>query len=666
MPPSTYAAAAAVRKSPSEEYPFVPLNPLASNDDEPIFSVQQSPAPILETGLAMATPATAIPVSNDALVLYQPQSFDVVMKDAPAIKTSQVVVTHPPAWLKELHTTVGNMYESFQHLASTVDCEYQANLETLRAQYESITSNYRLVADLFRTNDQVTEQKVAGLQATIVAANNLFAEEVWGQLAAHSHKEEVRTRAVTRLQEVAQHHKAQLDALQRDMYHSRDITRNVANWAESADGHIKKLLERQYVDPAQFDELRQFTQSIINELAIGPTDADTVLSRLKQQASLPSRVPSRAAKHERTSSVGGQSTLRRLNLSASALRRSQAANTQSAAQRQFLAAQAGGNGGSGPAPHGNPVPGYAGGPGLDRQQGPSGPPNDPDDDDGNDDDTGGRGGGPPRGGQPFRPWGTPPPRPQGGQGYFAPVVAHINPVQLNKPGTYSGKDLSKFRSWWMSVESYIDTYVESFPGDRHRINWVGSLLTEKAQTWHQQRLGQVRRMRIADTWLAYTLSLQERFTDPSEKHRNAEKMRSLKYDGDIEQYLTEIMDLNDTVEWSGVTLQTHISRILPDEITRLVYSRHGAIPSTDEEFLEQIREAGRIYENMLTNPGLLSMDIPGPPSLLGHSARCPSRLQRTPPCNPPHGKASQKRRRNIWNNELPSRRSYRHLQGMRQ
>lgn len=173
-------------------------------------------------------------------------------------------------------------------------------------------------------------------------------------------------------------------------------------------------------------------------------------------------------------------------------------------------------------------------------------------------------------------------------------------------------------------------------------------------------------MRIADTWLAYTLSLQKRFTDPSEKHRNAEKMRSLKYDGDIEQYLTEIMDLNDTVEWSGVTLQTHISRILPDEITRLVYSRHGAIPSTDEEFLEQIREAGRIYENMLTNPGLLSMDIPGPPSLLGHSARCPSRLQRTPPCNPPHGKASQKRRRNIWNNELPSRRSYRHLQGMRQ
>lgn len=89
-------------------------------------------------------------------------------------------------------------------------------------------------------------------------------------------------------------------------------------------------------------------------------------------------------------------------------------------------------------------------------------------------------------------------------------------------------------------------------------------------------------MRVADTLSAYAISLQERFIDPSEKHRNAEKMRSLKYDGDIEQYLTEIMDLNDVVEWSGITLQTHIYRLLPDEITRLVYSRHGGIPSTDD------------------------------------------------------------------------------------
>lgn len=39
------------------------------------------------------------------LVLYQPQGFDVVMKDAPAIEVSQVKVSNPPTSLRELHAT---------------------------------------------------------------------------------------------------------------------------------------------------------------------------------------------------------------------------------------------------------------------------------------------------------------------------------------------------------------------------------------------------------------------------------------------------------------------------------------------------------------------------------------------------------------------------------
>lgn len=249
------------------------------------------------------------------------------------------------------------------------------------------------------------------MQATIAAASNQFAEGVWGQLATHSRKGEVRTQAVARLQGVAQHHKAQLEALQKDIDSARDFNKNIANWTEEAQGHIVDLLGRKQVDPVEFEELRRYTQMIMNELTTGPADVDTVLSRVRQQAAFSSRAPSRLAKHERTSSVGGQSALRRLNLplSASTLRRNQAANTQSAAQVQFLAAQAGGSGGFGPPPPpppGNPGAAYAGGPDPDhgRGQGSGGPPNDPDDgDDG--DDAGGRGRGPPRG-PPFRPWGT--------------------------------------------------------------------------------------------------------------------------------------------------------------------------------------------------------------------------------------------------------------------
>lgn len=44
-----------------------------------------------------------------------------------------------------------------------------------------------------------------------------------------------------------------------------------------------------------------------------------------------------------------------------------------------------------------------------------------------------------------------------------PPAVTTNPVHLNKLSTYNGKDLSKFRSWWLRVTSYMETYAESFP-----------------------------------------------------------------------------------------------------------------------------------------------------------------------------------------------------------
>lgn len=81
-------------------------------------------------------------------------------------------------------------------------------------------------------------------------------------------------------------------------------------------------------------------------------------------------------------------------------------------------------------------------------------------------------------------------------------------------------------------------------------------------------------------------------------------MMELKYYGDTAQYLTELLDLNEVVQWFGVTFRKHISRTLPKEITRLVYSRNGGVPDTDEDFLTAVQEVGRIYETMLQDPGL--------------------------------------------------------------
>jgi hypothetical protein len=217
----------------------------------------------------------------------------------------------------------------------------------------------------------------------------------------------------------------------------------------------------------------------------------------------------------------------------------------------------------------------------------------------------------------------------------------INPVHLNKPPTYDGKELAKFRSWWMKVESYMETYAESFPQDLHKINWVGSLLTDKAQLWHQQRALQVNRMGLTDNWNGYVVALRERFRDPSERHRNSRKMAELRYHNDISQYLTELMDLNEVVQWSGTTFQNHIAKALPDEIVKLVYSRHGGLPDTDEEFLSAVQEAGLIYENMLSNPGLESVGKGAPGSTSERSKPVP------PPAKEPrslsgHNQSSRK------------------------
>jgi hypothetical protein len=77
----------------------------------------------------------------------------------------------------------------------------------------------------------------------------------------------------------------------------------------------------------------------------------------------------------------------------------------------------------------------------------------------------------------------------------------------------------------------------------------------------------------------------------------------LKYKGDIVQYVTTLLDLNETVRWSGTTFRSHVSSNLPSKIIEMVYQTRGSVPNTDDDFLTAIQEAGRVYENMLQDSG---------------------------------------------------------------
>ncbi|KAK4220419.1 hypothetical protein QBC38DRAFT_462666, partial [Podospora fimiseda] len=193
----------------------------------------------------------------------------------------------------------------------------------------------------------------------------------------------------------------------------------------------------------------------------------------------------------------------------------------------------------------------------------------------------------------------------------APFVA--NPIHMEKPPKFDGKDISKFKPWWMKVEAYIETYETSFATDQQKINWVGSLLIDHAAIFHQNRVKQTRLLGLQDNWTIFVEAITKRFTNPAAEHVAFRKMKELKYKGDTQAYITELQDLNEDVRWSGPSLQDLVCRALPAEITRMVYSRRSGLPKEDDEFFLAIQEAGIIHENIAANPGISASSGKGTP-----------------------------------------------------
>ncbi|KAI1439363.1 hypothetical protein F5Y02DRAFT_97479 [Annulohypoxylon stygium] len=543
------------------------------------------------------------PDDNNAIIVYNPQDYDVVMSNAPDINQfTDIQIRNPPAYLVELHQRMFDTYHAVQSLASSIDAERLQDQTNIRKQYETMVDVYHTAVVMNRNGLEASADQIAHFKNQVQQASAEFSQQVWGAIARFAETEERRNEAVNKLTEVASYHEKALDALHVDLKAQKDLQSQIVDWAHKKESQIEDLLSREYRDPnhieedtrKQINDVRAYTQRVLDEF-----NAQLAANKVADVNSV---------------------------LESIALLKDQVRRTADAAKVQFEATRVG--------PFMTPAIGGGGGriPPRNTSAPPDPNPDDSGDDDNDPDDFGRR----PYSGNP-----RPPPPPRGNRDSGAgdgpppgssddrllraleklirpgPVTSVVtNPVHLNKPSTYDGKDLSKFRAWWMKVDAYLQTYADSFKEDLPRINWVGSLLTDKAQLWHQQRATAIKNSKQiiggiiytrVDSWDQYVGALHERFSDPSERHRNAKKMTELKYQGDIDQYLTELLDLNEAVKWSGTTFQNHIAKTLPDDITRLVYSRQGEVPETDDEFVQAIRGAGRIYENMLTNPGISSV-----------------------------------------------------------
>ena len=174
----------------------------------------------------------------------------------------------------------------------------------------------------------------------------------------------------------------------------------------------------------------------------------------------------------------------------------------------------------------------------------------------------------------------------------------INPIQFNKPATFDGTDLSKFRAWWDQIQAIIETYPEQFREPLKRIHYVGSNLRDNALIFHQHRLRQHREQGQEDTWEAYSEAVRIRFTDPAEKQKSIAKLRQLAYKRDTARYITEVLDLNAVAKLSGRPLREIIERALPEKIIELIAMSQEGEPDDDDDdaYFNALRKAGRHYD----------------------------------------------------------------------
>ncbi|WPJ59527.1 hypothetical protein SMAC4_13177 [Sordaria macrospora] len=448
----------------------------------------------------------------------------------------------------------------------SVGHEHTRDLTALKEQYDILRKNYATVTTLFDAGIEASQAQIARWEQQVQQASSRFASEVWTAIAQYGEKDEERQKAVYHLRDALTKQQQAIQARHEKPTRQQSVLGHVETWATAKDAQINDILDKL---EEQISTVQQSPQKAIQEAfersGQQAPDAASIRRVLEQRAA------TKAPSSTHYSSVNDPPASPNL-MSDSLLQTLQTRMQASQARMNYDATRAD----------------LYGSVRFGQSTGGQGPPEPP----------------PP----PPRNFGASPDddaRNQANhflQNFTFPAI-QTTPIHLNKPPTYDGKKLDSFRPWWARINAYLHAYTASFPTDSHKINWLGSMLSDKAQKWHDSRARQVQSMGVEDTWKGYSSALLERFKDPSERHRNAKKMEELKYNGDTAEYLTELLDLNETVGWAGTTFQNQIARTLPSKITELMYSMRGGVPETDDEFISAVRSRTGLREHA-SSPGL--------------------------------------------------------------
>jgi hypothetical protein len=88
------------------------------------------------------------------------------------------------------------------------------------------------------------------------------------------------------------------------------------------------------------------------------------------------------------------------------------------------------------------------------------------------------------------------------------------------------------------------------------------------------------------------------YTNPREAATAHDKLKVLKYNGDIKAYLTSFTTLNRLTGSNGEGLQDIINETLPNEIIDVRFYQNPRTLTTDQDLLTATYEAGRHVETL--------------------------------------------------------------------
>jgi hypothetical protein len=163
------------------------------------------------------------------------------------------------------------------------------------------------------------------------------------------------------------------------------------------------------------------------------------------------------------------------------------------------------------------------------------------------------------------------------------------------PPAFDGESQSNFSTWKEEVESYFDYYEKEFLKGSDKIAWIEGILSRKPLCWHQARRRGLAEYRTLDNWNAYWEAAVAQFRNKHEITECSQKIRHLRYKGDISDYLVKLRDLNRKVRLSGQYFRDVIQIQVLMEMVDMMFI-FGELPEEDDEFLRILEIAWKRVE----------------------------------------------------------------------